>query len=219
LEVFLLKKGLKTVRFVRRSVIFFGLFFFISVPQIYGGDSGRDGIKVVLPGPALSKLFSELLPVRINPEGRVSGELLIQSVRNLGFDKDKVLCSIRFVGKQAKYTVPLRETTSVVIDVGNLDVSFDLEATLRFDLGDHRLYVKPTIVGDIQGVAEDSPLRLLLSLLTDMEYPIHVQKLVPVMTGVEGRPVQLELSISDAFSEKDRLVLMVQPRVVKAEEK
>jgi hypothetical protein len=207
------------VIFVRRSIIFFALFFFVSVPHIYSRDSGQDDIKVVLPGPALSELLSELLPVRIDPEGRVSGELLVQSVRNLSFDKDKVRCSIRFVGKQAKYNVPLRETTSLVIDVGDLDVSFDLEATLRFDRRDLRLYVKPTIVGDIQGVSEDSPIRLLLSLLTDMEYPIHMQKLVPVMTGIEGRLVQLELSISDAFSEKDRLVLMVQPRVVKAEEK
>jgi hypothetical protein len=192
---------------------------FVFVSLSYSGDQAQDQITVVLPGPALSKVLSELLPMRIDPDGRVSGDLFIESVRNLRFDNNKVLCSIRFLGKQAKYTISLRETASMVVDIGDLDVSFDLEGALRFDGKAHRLYVKPTIVGDVQGTSEGSPLRLLLDLLTEMEYPIHMQKLVPVMMGTQGQPVQLDLSLSDVSSKKDRLVLTVQPRVVKGEKK
>ena len=207
------------MKFKWRPIVFLALVVFIFVPLSYSGDQGQDQITVVLPGPALSKVLSELLPMRIDPDGRVSGDLFIESVRNLRFDNNKVLCSIRFLGKQAKYTISLRETASMVVDIGDLDVSFDLEGALRFDRKAHRLYVKPTIVGDVQGTSEGSPLRLLLDLLTEMEYPIHMQKLVPVMTGTQGQPVQLDLSISDVSSKKDRLVLTVQPRVVKGEKK
>ena len=209
--------GSKAVRFGLKPIVFFTLFVFVSVSHSYGGNWGQDEITVVAPGPALSTIFSELLPLRIDPGGRVSGDLLIQSVQNLRFDNNKVLCSIRLLGKKAKYTMPLQKAASVVVDIGDLDVSFDLEGALRFDHGAHRLYVKPTIVGDVRGAAEGSPLRLLLSLLTQIEYPIHMQKLVPVMTGTGDTPVQLDLSISDVSSEKNRLLLTVQPRVVKAE--
>jgi len=208
-------KRLKTMTLRSYSIVFFAIFVFFSVCRSYGGDCTQDEITVVLPGPAVSKVFSELLPMRIDPHGRMTGDLSIKSIRNLRFDKDKVLCSIRFLGKETKYTMPLRKTASVVIDIGDLDVYFDLEGTLRFDPGTHRLYVKPTIVGDVQGIAEGSPLSLLLALLTDIEYPIHMQRLLPVTTGTEGRPVQIDLSISDVSSENNRLVLTVQPKVVK----
>ena len=195
-----------------KSYLLSVIFLFAIAPRSYSDNLAKDQISVAVPAPVLSMLASSVLPIRINPNDAFLGDLWIKSISDLRFGKNKVLCSLQLRGKDAKYTLLLGETP-IIIEVGDMDVSFDFEGTFRFDNAVNRLYVKPIIVGNTKGVAQDGPLESLLALLSGVEYPIQVGSLKPLLFRPNDRTFQFDLSLRDVFSDKDGVYLTVSPKL------
>jgi len=196
-----------------RSCLLGVIFLLAIAPRSYSDNLAGDQISIAVPAPALSRLASSILPIRINPNDAVLGDLWVESISDLRFGKNKMLCSLRLRGKDAKYTLLLGQTP-VIIEVGDLDVSFDLEGPFRFDNTENRLYVKPIIVGNAKGVAQDGPPESLLSLLSGVEYPIQFDSLKPLLFRSNGRAFQFHLSLLDVLSDKEGIYLTVSPKLV-----
>ena len=196
--------------------IFCVFFLLVLVSHSYSGDIEEDEITIVFPAVTLSKLVNGVLPIRFGPNDNVSGDLWIDSITNLKLEKDKALCSMSLHGKDVTYAFQI-QGSSVIVEIGDVDTSLSLEGTFRFEKASNTFYLKPTIVADDTAQTDGSPMKILLSLVSGIEYPIEVQKLKPIITRFSGQEIRIDSSISDIFSDKNKLFFIVNPKMVKTE--
>ena len=196
--------------------IFCVFFLLVLVSHSYSGDIEEDEITIVFPAVTLSKLVNGVLPIRFGPNDNVSGDLWIDSITNLKLEKDKALCSMSLHGKDVTYAFQI-QGSSVIVEIGDVDTSLSLEGTFRFEKGSNTFYLKPTIVADDTAQADGSPMEILLSLVSGVEYPIEMGKLKPVIARLSGQDIRIDSSISDIFSDKNKLFFIVNPKMVKTE--
>ena len=91
--------------------------------------------------------------------------------------------------------LPITTSFALLVFDKPLNISFNLEGELRFDSSTNKLYVKPKIVGDIIGLADRSPAKVLLAMLSDIEYPIQMQKLNPIIGKNNGQQFQADIVV------------------------
>ncbi len=90
------------------------------------------GATLVLPVETLSALITEVLPIPIDTDERISGRIWIKDVKNLKLGKNSASAKIRLTGKEVKYTEKIGGL-STSLSFGDVDVSFDCQATIRYD--------------------------------------------------------------------------------------
>ena len=191
-------------------------FLLVLVSHSYAGDIEDDEITIVFPAVTLSKLVNGMLPIKFGPNDNVSGDLWIDSITNLKLEKDKVLCSMSLHGKDVTYALQL-QGSSVIVEIGDVDTFLNLEGTFRFEKASNTLYLKPRIVADDTAQTDASPIKILLSLVNGVEYPIELGKLKPIIAQFSGQQIRIDSSISDIFSDKNKLFFIVKPKMAKTE--
>jgi hypothetical protein len=196
--------------------IFCVFFLLVLVSHSYSGDIEEDEITIVFPAVTLSKLVNGMLPTKFGPNDNVSGDLWIDSITNLRLEKDKVLCSMSLHGKDVTYAFQI-QGSSVIVEIGDVDTSLSLEGTFRFEKASNTFYLKPTIVADDTAQTDGSPMKILLSLVSGVEYPIELGKLKPIIARFSGQEIRIDSSISDIFSDKNKLFFIVNPKMGKTE--
>lgn len=196
--------------------IFCVFFLLVLVSHSYSGDIEEDEITIVFPAVTLSKLVNGILPIKFGPNDNISGDIWIDSITNLKLEKDKVLCSMSLHGKGVKYAFQI-QGSSVILEIGDIDTHLSLEGTFRFEKASNTFYLKPRIAADDTARTDASPIKILLSLVSGIEYPIEVRKLKPIITRFSGQEIRIDSSISDIFSDKNKLFFIVNPKMVKTE--
>ena len=196
--------------------IFCVFFLLVLVSHSYSGDIEEDEITIVFPAVTLSKLVNGVLPIRFGPNDNVSGDLWIDSITNLKLEKDKALCSMSLHGKDVTYAFQI-QGSSVIVEIGDVDTSLSLEGTFRFERANNTFYLKPRIVADDTAQTDGSPMKILLSLVSGVEYPIELGKLKPIIARFSGQEIRIDSSISDIFSDKNKLFFIVNPKMAKTE--
>jgi hypothetical protein len=196
--------------------IFCVFFLLVLVSHSYSGDIQEDEITIVFPAVTLSKLVNGMLPIKFGPNDNVSGDLWIDSITNLKLEKDKVLCSMSLHGKDVTYAFQI-QGSSVIVEIGDIDTSLSLEGTFRFEKASNTFYLKPTIVADDTAQTDGSPMKILLSLVSGVEYPIELGKLKPIIARFSAQEIRIDSSISDIFSDKNKLFFIVNPKMAKTE--
>lgn len=195
----------------------FCVFFLLAlVSHSYSGDIREDDITIVFPAVTLSKLVNGILPIKFGPNDSISGDIWIDSITNLKLEKDKVLCSMSLHGKDVKYALQI-QGSSVIVEIGDVDTSLSLEGTFRFEKPTNTFYLKPRILADDTAQTDGSPMKILLSLVSGVEYPIEVRKLKPIIARFSGQEIRIDSSISDIFADKNQLFFIVNPKMVKTE--
>jgi hypothetical protein len=119
-------------------------------------------------------------------------------------------------GRDVKYAFQI-QGSSVIAEIGDVDTSLNLEGTFRFEKASNTFYLKPRILADDTAQTDGSPMKILLSLVSGIEYPIEVRKLKPIIAQFSGQGIRIDSCISDIFSDKDKLFLIVNPKIVKTE--
>jgi len=199
-----------------KPIIFFVFFLLVLVSHSYSGDIEEDEITIVFPAVTLSKLVNGILPIKFGPDDNISGDLWIDSITNLKLEKDKVLCSMSLHGKDVTYAFQV-QGSSVIVELGDVDTTLSLEGMFRFERASNTFYLKPRILADDTAQTDGSPMKILLSLISGIEYPIELAKLKPIIARFSGQEIRIDSSISDIFSDKDKLFLIVSPKMVKTE--
>jgi len=196
--------------------IFCVFFLLVLASHLYPGDIREDDITIVFPAVTLSKLVNGILPIKFGSNDSISGDIWINSITNLKLEKDKVLCSMSLHGKDVKHVLQI-QGSSVIVEIGDVDTSLSLEGTFRFEKASNTFYLKPRILADDTAQTDGSPMKILLSLVSGIEYPIEVRKLKPIIARFSGQEIRIDSSISDIFSDKNKLFFIVNPEVVKTE--
>jgi len=174
-------------------------------------------LTVVVPAESIVKFIQPLLPYSIDIGKNFSGSFWVKSIENIIITKDRVSFSAHIYGEDIGYSAKIGKQTAN-FQVGNVNLRNQWEASLRFDKSQKKLYVKPHIEGpqnkkDLsQG---DILIDTLLNALSDIEYPIDVDRIKPISTELYNTELTINTEISDIYADNDRLFIEIIPTAQK----
>lgn len=179
------------------------------VPYSFATTDEKDEITIVIPARVMAKFINDALPIKITRAKKFSGVIWIKSVDKLKLEIDKVSFSVNIYGEDIKYTGKIGDL-SMSLSFGNIDTSFDCDASIRYDKEKSILYIRPKIV---ERRNKNKILLRLLAELIDKEYPVEIQKLKPIVTRFGDKSVTIDMDISNVYAVHNRLLIGISPGV------
>ncbi len=170
------------------------------------------GATLVVPVETLSALIKDALPVLIDTDERISGHLWLKEVNNLTLGKNSAATRIRLTGKAVTYTEKIGGFKTSM-QLGDVDVTFDCRATIRYDRKKALLYVRPTIIPGKN--KKDLVTPLLMVLFNETEYPLKIKRPHPIPAQLGKQASEIHVHISNISTRKNRLLIQVLPRLKK----
>ena len=193
-------------------IITFALIFL----QFSPGSAQVKNIKeltVVIPAESIAKFIQPLLPYSIDIGKNFSGSFWVKSIENIKITKNRISFSAHIYGKDIEYSAKIGKQTAS-FKVGNVNLRNHWEATLRYDKSQKKLYIKPHVEGpqnkdDLsQG---DILIDTLFNALSDIEYPIDVDRIKPITTELYDTELVINTDISDVYTDDNKLFIEIIP--------
>ena len=196
--------------------ITFILFFLLFSPAS-AQVKNIEELTVVVPAESIAKFIQPLLPYSIDVGKNFSGSFWVKSIENIKITKDRVSFSAHIYGKDIVYSAKIGKQTAS-FKVGNVNLRNHWEASLRFDKSKKKLYIKPHVEGPqnkkdfSQG---DILIDTLFNALSDLEYPIDVNRIKPITTKLYHTELTINTEISDVYAVNNKLFIEVIPTAQK----
>jgi len=177
-------------------------------------------LTVVVPAESIAKFIQPLLPYSIDMGENFSGSFWVKSIENIKITKDRVSFSAHIYGKDIGYSAKIGKQTAR-FEVGDVNLRNHWEASLRYDKSKKKLYLKPHIESpknkkDLsQG---DILIDTLFDALSDMEYPIDLNKIKPITAEIYNTELAIDTKISDVYSNNNKLFIEIIPTAQKKDQ-
>jgi hypothetical protein len=174
-------------------------------------------LTVVVPAESIAKFIQPLLPYSIDMGENFAGSFWVKSIENIKITKDRISFSAHIYGKDIGYSARIGKQTAR-FKVGDVNLRNHWEASLRYDKSKKKLYLKPHIESpknkkDLsQG---DILIDTLLDALSDIEYPIDLNKINPITAEIYNTELTIDTKISDVYSNNNRLFIEIIPTAQK----
>ena len=194
----------------------FILFLLLCSPA-FGQVKNIKELTVVVPAESIAKFIQPLLPYRIDIGKNFSGSFWVKSIENLKITKDRISFSAHIYGEDIGYSAKIGKQTAN-FKVGKVNLRNHWEASLRFDKSKNELYIKPHIEGPqnkedfSQG---DILIDTLFNALSDIEYPIDVNRIEPITTEIYDTELIINTDISDVYTDSNKLFIEIIPTAQK----
>jgi hypothetical protein len=176
-------------------------------------------LTVVVPAESISQFLQPLLPFSVNIGKNFSGSFWVKSIENIKITKDRISFSAHIHGKDIGYSAKIGKQMAN-FKVGNVNLRNHWQASLRFDKSKKKLYLKPHVEGPknkdelSQG---DILIDTLFKALSDIEYPIDVNRIKPYTTELYDTELIINTDITDVYASKDKLFIEIIPTAQKKE--
>ena len=174
-------------------------------------------LTVVVPAESIAKFIQPLLPYSIDMGENFSGSFWVKSIENIKITKDRISFSAHIYGKDIGYSAKIGKQTAR-FKVGDVNLRNHWEASFRYDKSKKKLYLKPHIESpqnkkDLsQG---DILIDTLFDALSDVEYPIDLNKINPITAEIHHSELTINTEISDVYSNQDKLYIEIVPTAQK----
>jgi hypothetical protein len=174
-------------------------------------------VTVTVPVAVIKTAFDRLLPLELTPIKQLSGKLWLKSVRQLKIGDNQASFLTAIHGKQIGLNMG-----SLIVDIGTVNLSFHSLVELRFDKAKRVLYIKPHVTQkNIQANKKNvgSDLTQLLSVFNEVEYPIAMKTLRPIVANTSSGKIFVNMVISNIYTRKGMLYLELIPHFDKGRKK
>ena len=203
------------IKLTARTVTFV-LFFLLFSPATAQVKNIKE-LTVVVPAESIAKFIQPLLPYRIDIGKNFSGAFWVKSIENLKITKDRVSFSAHIYGQDIGYSAKIGKQTAS-FKVGNVNLRNHWETSLRFDKSQKKLFIKPHVEGP-QNKKDFSQGEILIdtlfNALSDIEYPIDVNRIKPITTELYHTELTINTDISDVYADNNKLFIEIIPTAQK----
>jgi hypothetical protein len=180
------------------------------LPHYSTGELKKEEMTIAIPEELMAEFINDTLPVKITRKKSFSGVIWIESVDRLKLGNDKISFSMKMHGENIGYNKKIGKRP-IELNFGDVRLSFECEASIRYDKGRNVLYVRPEI---IQERAEEQALvPLLAALIEGREFPIEIQELKPIITKIGDKSLTINMDISSIFTLDGILFIGIRPKV------
>ena len=198
------------------TIIFTSIFCFsLFIPYSSATTDKKNEITIVIPARVVAEFINDVLPIEITKHKGFSGVIWIKSIDKVKLGMNKASFSVNMRGEDIKYTGKIG-ILSTSVSFGNIDISFDCKASIRYDKEKSILYVKPKIIEKRNGNEFLWP--LLAAIINDKEHPVEIQKLKPIITEFSNKTVTINMDISNVYTVNNRLFIGIRPTLEKNSE-
>ncbi len=166
-------------------------------------------VTVMVPVEVIKTAFDRLLPLELTPIKQLSGKLWLKSVQQLKFGDNQASFLTAVHGKRIGLNMG-----SLIVDIGTVNLSFHSLVKLRFDSARRILYIKPHVTQkNIQADKKStgSDLTQLLSVFNEVEYPIAMKALRPIVANTSSGKIFINMKISNIYTRKGMLYVELVP--------
>ncbi len=174
-------------------------------------------LTVVVPEESITKFIEPLLPYSIDIGKNFSGSFWVKSIENIKITENGISFSAHISGKDIGYSAKIGKQTAS-FKVGDVNLRNHWAASLRFDKNKKKLYIKPHVESP-QSKKEfsqgDILLDTLFNALSDIEYPVDVDKLEPITAELYDTALTINMDISDVYIDNNKLFIEIIPTAQK----
>ena len=200
-------KKLYTIAFV--LILFLFLFSSASAKQL----KNIKELTVVVPEESITRFLKPILPYRIEIGKNFSGSFWVKSIENIKITKNGISFSAHIFGKDIGYMAKIGKQKAN-FKVGDVDLRNRWKASLRFDKSKKKLYIKPHVESpeNTENFSQgDMLLDALFNALSDVEYPVDINRIEPVKAELYDTKLIINMDISDVYTVDNKLFVEITP--------
>jgi hypothetical protein len=193
------------------------IIFFLSFSPATAQVKNTKELTVVVPAESIAKFIQPLLPYSIDMGENFSGSFWVKSIENIKITKDRVSFSAHIYGKDIGYSAKIGKQTAR-FKVGNVNLHNHWEASLRYDKSKEKLYISPHIESpkNKEDLSQgDILIDTLFDALSDMEYPIDLNRINPITAEIYNTELTINTAISNVYSNHNKLYIEIIPTAQK----
>lgn len=175
--------------------------------------AGPQTVTINLPETVVEQAIQKILPFTVtNTSESLAGLISIEKIDNLRFADQSVAGAIAMAGRDVRVNTEIAGH-QILLNVGNVDLSFQVSAALRFDRPTRTLFIRPTVTSLDQGGAQQNNDigNLIVALFNDKELPVAIDELQPIITDIGSSMLIIDMQIDDITVAPRALTIHVLP--------
>lgn len=189
------------------------VFLFLTHTNVSAQGEGVEDISVSVPAESVENFVSKLLPYKIDLGKGFSGNFLVKSIDNIRIKEDKVYFSSYIHGENVAFRAKIGKQEAV-LSFGNINLRNQWHIAYRHDAAKGVLYVKPHLVDqktDKKSSQGDMLLTALFGGLSDIEYPVDLKDLSPIITEFLDKNLTIHVSVSKIQTSDNKFIIYIKP--------
>jgi hypothetical protein len=189
------------------------VFLFFSHTNISAQGEGVEDISVSVPAESVEKFVSQLLPYKFDLGRGFSGNFHLRSIDKIKINEDKVYFSSDIHGENVAFSTKIGKQ-EVSLSFGNINLRNQWHIAYRHDADKGVLYVKPHLLDPKTGKNSSQGDMLLTALfggLSDIEYPVDLKDLPPIVAKFLDKNLTIRVSVSRIKTSDNTLTIYMKP--------
>ena len=179
-------------------------------PQLSNGEPKKEEMTISIPEELISAFINDTLPIKIEKKTSFSGVVRIESIDRLKLGNDKISFFAEMHGENIGFKQKVGKRP-VELELGDVRLSFECEASIRYDNERKTLFVKPEVIRE--STDEQVLVPLLAALTEGREFPIAIQELESIVTKIGDKSLTIHMEISNIFTLDSILFIGIRPKV------
>ena len=171
-----------------------------------------------LPVSIVQSAADKSLPLTFKIDSKaLLGTISIDKIEDLKFFKDKLSSHISMSGHDLKIVTSIAGH-DLKMKLGNVTMSFQCDATIRFDAAKQTLFIKPIITSLQSSNAQTTDVASTIALLfNNRELPLQIEKFKPLVANTGNKLLNISMNTNNIELLPDSLLLSISP-IIEAKE-
>ncbi len=175
-------------------------------------SADNQSILLRLPEPVVADIVKASLPFTVQHNSdSLTGSISVTRIDQLVFKDQALSAAMSLNGREVQLNTSMGGH-QIRLNVGNVDLNFDVSAQLRFDRSSQTLFIRPTISGlDQQTGQNNEAAKLIAALFNDQELPIALDKLQPIITDIGSSELIIDTLVNDVLLKPGSIDILLTP--------
>jgi hypothetical protein len=177
--------------------------------------AAEDVITLTLPESVIAKAVTAVLPLRVDAHSKsVQGDIVIKSITDFQLGSNQLACRLRLAGTNLGFVSEIAGH-EIKLKVGSVEIDVQTNATLRYDVAQQTLFVKP-VVKNLSPGGKDANADIgqaLVALLNGREFPITLQNLDPIIAKSGAKVITINTRFIDIKAQPESLRISLVPLI------
>jgi hypothetical protein len=171
------------------------LFFFLATSHVLAATANKP-VTITLPDTLIKEVIHKALPVDVPIQSKtVLGSVSIDAIKNIKLHKNKLSGHVTLSGHKLNLVTNIAGH-KLRMKIGSLTMSFQCDASVRFDAKNQTLHIKPVIT-ELQTAdkAKAEMASLIAQLFNGREFPLQLDKLKPFAADTGDKIINIAMRV------------------------
>lgn len=194
---------------MKKTLLIAVLLFILPISPL---SADNQSILLRLPEPVVADVISKSLPFSVKPESdSLAGSISVTRIDQLVFQDQALSAALSLNGRDVQLNTSIGGH-QIRLNVGNVELDFDVSAQVRFDRQSQTLFIRPLISGlDQQTGQNNEAAKLIAALFNDQELPIALDKIQPIITDIGSSKLIIDTLVKDVLLKPGSIDILLTP--------